>query len=339
MAGDVVFALLGLALLLAGSHWLVAGGARLAARRGMSPVVVGAVILGFGTSLPELVVGITSAAQGDAALGLGGIVGSNAANMGLVLGVAALATPIAADRSAWWRVPAAVVAVGLFGGLLLSGGGVIERWEGGVLLAAMVVATWWLLRDPATPADAPARDSGAAEEGATASGSSGLDRWIEAAALRLAPRSRGELWRLILGVVTIALGAQAAVDGFTGIAARLGIATGLVGLSLVAIGTSLPELATALVGIRRRQPLLTLGNLLGSNIFNSLAVGGIVVLVRPGGLGAEGTPWVAAGAMMGLTLLAVLFLATNRQRRRLERWEGGALLAAYAVALPFILMS
>jgi len=335
MAGDVVFALLGLALLLAGSHWLVAGGARLAARRGMSPVVVGAVILGFGTSLPELVVGITSAAQGDAALGLGGIVGSNAANMGLVLGVAALAAPIAADRSAWWRVPAAAVAVGLFGGLLLSGGGVIERWEGGVLLAAMVVATWWLLRDPATPAG----DPGAAEEGATASAPSGLDRWIEAGVLRLAPRSRGELWRLILGVVAIALGAQATVEGFTGIAARLGIATGLVGLSLVAIGTSLPELATALVGIRRRQPLLTLGNLLGSNIFNSLAIGGIVVLVRPGGLGAEGTPWVAAGAMMGLTLLAVLFLATNRQRRRLERWEGGALLAAYAVALPFILMS
>ena len=147
------------------------------------------------------------------------------------------------------------------------------------------------------------------------------------------------MWRRILGRAGIVAGAQVSVDGFTGIAARLGIATGLVGLSLVAVGTSLPELATALVGIRRGQPLLTLGNLLGSNIFNSLAISGIVVLVRPGGIGAEGTPWVAAGAMMGLMLLAVGFLATSRSRRRLERWEGGVLLAGYAVALPFILMS
>lgn len=338
MAGDVLLALVGLALLLAGSHWLVAGGSSLAARRGMSPLVVGAVILGFGTSLPELVVGVTAAAQGDPALGIGGIVGSNAANMGLVLGVAALVTPIQADRSAWWRVPGAVMAVGLFGGLLLTGGSV-ERWEGGVLLAAMVAATWWLLRDPraASPEQERTGESAAAEGGEAHTPA--LDRWIDAAVGRLAPRSRGELWRVLVGVAAIALGAQMAVDGFTGIAARLGVAAGLVGLSLVAIGTSLPELATALVGIRRGEPMLTLGNLLGSNIFNSLAVGGIVVLVRPGGLGVDGTPWVAVGAMMGLMLLAVGFLATSRSRRRLERWEGAALLASYAVALPFILLS
>ena len=335
MAGDVVIALVGLALLLAGSHWLVAGSSRLAARRGMSPVVVGAVILGFGTSMPELVVGVTAAAQGDPALGLGGIVGSNAANMGLVLGVAAVATPIAADRSAWWRVPASLVAVGLFGSLLLTGG-TIQRWEGGVLLATMIVATWWLLRDP----EAAGGKAGTGDRPRTETGEPpALDLWLDAAARRLVPRSRGEMWRMTLGLVGIVAGAQVSVEGFTGIAARLGIATGLVGLSLVAVGTSLPELATALVGIRRGQPLLTLGNLLGSNIFNSLAIGGIVVLVHPGGIGSDGTPWVAAGAMMGLMLLAVGFLATSRSRRRLERWEGAALLAGYAVALPFILMS
>ncbi|MCY3561031.1 MAG: sodium:calcium antiporter [bacterium] len=335
MAADVVVALVGLALLLAGSHWLVAGSSRLAARRGMSPVVVGAVILGFGTSMPELVVGVTAAAQGDPALGLGGIVGSNAANMGLVLGVAALASPIAADRSAWWRVPASLVAVGLFGGLLLTGG-TLQRWEGGVLLAAMVGATWWLLRDPGvaggkgSAGEPPPLDDGSP---------SALDRWLDGAVRRLAPRSRGEMWRMTLGLAGIVVGAQVSVDGFTGIAARLGIATGLVGLSLVAVGTSLPELATALVGIRRGQPLLTLGNLLGSNIFNSLAVGGIVVMVRPGGIGSEGTPWVAAGAMIGLMLLAVALLATRRSRPGLERWEGAVLLGGYAAALPFILMS
>ncbi len=334
MAIDLVLALAGLLLLLLGSDWLVAGGSRLAARRGIPPIVVGAVILGFGTSLPELVVGLTAAAGGDSSLGLGGIVGSNAANMGLVLGVAALAVPIAADRAAWRRVPPAIGAVLLLAVFLVTGGGVVERWEGGVLLAAMAGATWWLLRDPHAPDEQRGDTSGPAIFEPNR-----LDRRIDDAVRRLSPRSRGESWRLILGLVAIVAGAQFTVDGFTGIAERIGLATGLVGLSLVAIGTSLPELATALAGIRRRQPLLTLGNLLGSNIFNSLAIGGVIALVRPGGLGSEGVPWVAAGAMFGMILLATLFLFTRRRKRRLERWEGGALLAAYAVALPFILMS
>ena len=338
MTVDVVLAVAGLVLLLVGSNWLVAGGARLAGRRGIPPVVVGAVILGFGTSLPELVVGLTAAARGDASLGLGGIVGSNAANMGLVLGVAALAAPIAADRSAWWRVPATVGAVGLFCGLLLSGGGVIERWEGGVLLGAMVVATWWLLRDPAAASAADGSGGSPVADEVGGAGSGRLGRRIDTLVRLMVPHSRGDLWRLVLGLVVVVAGAQIAVDGFTGIAGRIGLATGVVGLSLVAIGTSLPELATALAGIRQRQPLLTLGNLLGSNIFNSLAVGGIIVLVRPGGLGGEGVPWMAGFAMLALTLVATLFLATNRRRRRLERWEGGVLLVGYAVILPLILV-
>ena len=334
MAVDIVLALAGLVLLLVGSDWLVAGGSRLAARRGIPPVVVGAVILGFGTSLPELVVGLAAAAGGDSSLGLGGIVGSNAANMGLVLGVAALAVPIAADRAAWRRVPLAIGAVLLLAVFLVTGGGVVERWEGGVLLAAMAGATWWLLRDP----HAVAGQNGDAL-GADVPVPNRMDRRIDDAVRRLAPHSRGELWRLVLGLVAIVAGAQLTVDGFTGIAERIGLATGLVGLSLVAIGTSLPELATALAGIRRRQPLLTLGNLLGSNIFNSLAIGGVIALVRPGGLGSDGVPWVAAGAMVGMIVLAMLLLATRRRKRRLERWEGGVLLAAYAAVLPLILLT
>ena len=334
MAVDIVLALAGLVLLLVGSDWLVAGGSRLAARRGIPPVVVGAVILGFGTSLPELVVGLAAAAGGDASLGLGGIVGSNAANMGLVLGVAALAVPIAANRATWRRVPLAIGSVLLLAVFLVTGGGIVERWEGGVLLAAMAGATWWLLRSPQSPDEQPGVAPGPDDAGPNR-----LNRRIDAVARRLAPRSRGELWRLALGLVAIVAGAQLAVEGFTGIAERIGLATGLVGLSLVAIGTSLPELATALAGIRRRQPLLTLGNLLGSNIFNSLGIAGVVALVRPGGLGGDGVPWVAAGVMSGMIVLAMVFLATKPREPRLERWEGGVLLAAYAVALPLILVT
>ena len=339
MAVDVVFALIGLVFLLGGSNWLVAGSARLAARRGIPPVVVGAVILGFGTSLPELVVGLAATVQGDSALGLGGIVGSNAANMGLVLGVAALVVPISADRSAWRRVPLTAGAVGLLTVFLLTGGGAMERWEGAVLLAAMVGATWWLLHDPDVSGNATEDVTAAGEASGVAGGAAGgLDGWIDTAVRRLTPRSSGEVWRLVLGLAAIVVGAQLSVEGFTGIAERVGLATGLVGLSLVAIGTSLPELATAIAGIRQRQPLLTLGNLLGSNIFNSLAIGGLLTVIRPGRIDEEGTPWIAAFAMLGLTLLAVLFLATNRRQRRLERWEAGLLLVGYAVALPMILI-
>ncbi len=305
MIVEILMAVGGLALLLWGSESMVSSSARLAERRGISPIVVGALILGFGTSLPELVVSSTAAIRDDVSLAVGNIVGSNMANLGLVLGVSALITPIAVDSSTWRRVPTSSLAAGLFALFMLTGGR-LERWEGGILLAGFAVATWLYLQVGDSP---PSADEQAA------------------------PFTRWEVWKIPLGLAATLGGAQLAVEGFRGIAERLGWDSGFVGVSLVAVGTSLPELFIALAGMRQGQPLLSLGNILGSNVFNSLAVIGLVVLIRPGGYTGGGIPWVAGGSMLGIVALSWVLLATGR---RLSRLEGALLLAAYAAALPIM---
>ncbi len=303
---DLVFAVGGLGLLLLGSENMVTSSARLAERRGISPIVVGGLILGFGTSLPELVVSGTAAIRGDTALGVGNIVGSNLANLGLVLGFTALLTPIAVDSSTWRRVPVSSLSVVLFA-LFMKTGGRLERWEGAVLLVAFVAATWFFLRETDARPDSDA-----------ASGQ---------------PLTAWEVWKIPLGLAATLGGAQLAVEGFQDIAERLGWDSGFVGVSLVAVGTSLPELFIGLAGIRQKQPMLSLGNILGSNVFNSLAVIGLVTLVRPGGYSSEGVPWVAGFSMLGMVALSVVLFANGRC---LRRWEGALLLAGYATALPLV---
>ena len=285
---------------------MVTSSARLAERRGISPIVVGGLILGFGTSLPELVVSGTAAIRGDTALGVGNIVGSNLANLGLVLGFTALLTPIAVDSSTWRRVPVSSLSVVLFA-LFMKTGGRLERWEGAVLLVAFVAATWFFLRETDARPDSDA-----------ASGQ---------------PLTAWEVWKIPLGLAATLGGAQLAVEGFQDIAERLGWDSGFVGVSLVAVGTSLPELFIGLAGIRQKQPMLSLGNILGSNVFNSLAVIGLVTLVRPGGYSSEGVPWVAGFSMLGMVALSVVLFANGRC---LRRWEGALLLAGYATALPLV---
>lgn len=303
---DLFFAVGGLGLLLLGSENMVTSSARLAERRGISPIVVGGLILGFGTSLPELVVSGTAAIRGDTALGVGNIVGSNLANLGLVLGFTALLTPIAVDSSTWRRVPVSSLSVVLFA-LFMKTGGRLERWEGAVLLVAFVAATWFFLRETDARPDSDA-----------ASGQ---------------PLTAWEVWKIPLGLAATLGGAQLAVEGFQDIAERLGWDSGFVGVSLVAVGTSLPELFIGLAGIRQKQPMLSLGNILGSNVFNSLAVIGLVTLVRPGGYSSEGVPWVAGFSMLGMVALSVVLFANGRC---LRRWEGALLLAGYATALPLV---
>ena len=305
---DLALAVGGMGLLLLGSENMVSSSARLAARRGISQIVVGALILGFGTSLPELVVSGTAAISGDTALGIGNIVGSNLANLGLVLGFTALVTPISVDRSTWRRVPTSSLSVALFA-LFMKTSGRLDRWEGAVLLAAFLVVTWHFLR--------VSDDDDASQE-------------VKAA---VPPLTRWEMWKIPLGLAATLGGAQLAVMGFQDIAERLGWDSGFVGVSLVAVGTSLPELFIALAGMRQKQPMLSLGNILGSNVFNSLAVIGIVALIRPGGYSSEGIPWVAGFSMLGMVALSVVLFANGRC---LRRWEGALLLAAYATALPLV---
>ncbi len=249
---DLAALLGGLVLLGKGAEWLVDGSAELARRRGVRPLIVGLTIVAWGTSAPEVVVSSLAAAEGRPALALGNVLGSNVANIGLVLGVCALVLPTLLQRVLSLREGCWLVAsVGAAWWLLADGA--VSRAEGVGLLVVFALYNlhlWSLVR-----------------------GTSGTE---QAAATESAP------WpRVLVGSVAIALGAKLMVVGGIGIAERVGISDRVVGLTIIALGTSLPELAAGLSGILKKHSELSLGNVVGSNVFNVLAVIGVAAVIAP----------------------------------------------------------
>lgn len=304
---------LGLVLLTYAADQFVVGAARIAARLRLSTVVIGAVVIGFGTSAPEMLVSGLASGRGSLDIAAGNIIGSNVANLSLVLGSAALllALPV---RSGILRreVPVSLLATLLFA-LLVQGG--LERVEGAVLAVALVVALGVLVRS-ARSGDADL--------------SSEVDEFLEVdGAIRLGP----EVLRTLLGLGFTLLAAHVLVTSASRAAATLGLAEGFVGLTIVAIGTSLPELATSVQAARKGETDLIIGNLLGSNVFNSLAVGAVAGLVGPGPLQDASLAGLGVALMVGIALAASVFMVTGR---RVVRWEGAALLAGYVSVLPFL---
>lgn len=302
----------GVVLLAYAADQFVLGAARVALIARLSPLVVGVVIVGFGTSAPELLVSAIAAGRGDADIAVGNVVGSNIANLSLLLGVGAVIVPIVVASSTVRReAPLTVGATALF--LLLVQGG-IARWEGVVLLAAMGLALWRVVSGGSTGDDPLGPE---AEELADPSHHS----------------MRTEIVRTVLGLVGTVAGAQLLLWGAVDLADRAGLGQGFVGATLVAIGTSLPELVTVVQSARRRETDLIVGNLLGSNLFNALAVGGVIGLFAAGPIGDSKLTLVAAGAAVGVALLATVAMTT---RRSVDRWEGLALIALYAAIVPFL---
>lgn len=301
----------GVVLLTFAADQFVLGAARVALISRIPSLVVGVVIVGFGTSSPELLVSAIAAAGGDADIAVGNIVGSNIANLSLLLGVGAIIVPIAvASTTVRREAPITVGATLLF--LVLVQGG-LGPVEGVVLLAAMGTSLWLVTRgsrsgDPLGPE---------AEELADPSHHS----------------MRSEVLRTVLGLIGTVAGAQLLLWGAIDLADRAGLGQGFVGATLVAIGTSLPELVTVVQSARRRETDLIVGNLLGSNLFNALGVGGVIGLVGAQGLDDTRLTVVAAGAAVGVAALAALAMRT---RRAVERWEGIALVALYAAIVPFL---
>jgi len=304
----------GLGLLVAGSDRLVDGSARLSRGLGLSPVVVGVVIIGFGTSTPELLVTVLAAAEGVFDLGVGNIVGSNIANVLLVVGIAALVGPVIVGASTLRReVPLSLLAVAAFAWSIQ---GPLRRLDALLLLVMLVVIVGIILslagRDvrlgivPTAVSNIPAEDDGPVRVGR-------------------------ESIRTLLGLTATLAGAQAVVLGGGAIAEAAGLPEGLIGLTLVAVGTSLPELAAAIQSVRRKETDLLVGNVLGSNLFNALAVGPVVVWTGAG-LGRRVDP-ALAGTATWLMLAAVVAVSVMLLRRRIGRAGGVALLLAYATAV------
>jgi cation:H+ antiporter len=324
MPVQILLCVAGLVLLTFAADHLVLGSSRLAARLRVSPVVVGVVVIGLGTSAPEFLVSTLAAARGDTGIAVGNIVGSNILNLTLILGVAALITPFAVDSAVIRReVPLAVAAVGFFAVLAWFG---LNPVTAALLAVATAGALYMLVRW--------ARMGGNQEITAEVA-----EFNAEGGAVIVVPVKNVATWfepvRTVLGLAGVLVGAQLLVANASAIAEEFGVPQIIIGFTLVALGTSLPELVTTIQAQRRGETDLVVGNLFGSNLFNSLGGGALV-----GFASGMGTP-----ARAGVTLLvamvftALLAWALLRRGSRLTRVEALVLLAAYLLTLPLLLTS
>ena len=301
----IVSLLLGLFVLLKAGDLFVDGAVSLAKSLKMSSVVVGAIVLGFGTSAPELVVSTIAASQGNPSLGVGNIVGSNVANLSLVLGVAALVTPIALSSSVIRRqAPLSIAAVFIFA--LTVADGELTRLDGVILLILLLIAMLILIK---TPAEAEQPNSVADQSLARS------------------------LTFSLLGLGGVLAGAQLAVSGATTLADKWGLSGGFVGFSIVALGTSLPELVTAVAAARKKEAGLIVGNLFGSNLFNGLAGGAAIGLVNAGPIGDAKLTGGGLLAMLGAVAVAYL---QGARKRRVGKIDALLLLAIYLATMLWL---
>ncbi len=305
----------GFCLLLAGGEGLVRGSAALARHLRLSPLVIGLVLVGFGTSTPELATSMTAALAGSPGLAVGNVVGSNIANVLLILGLTALIHPVACDPRAFRRDAPMLIAATLLC-VAVAFGGTFGRLAGAGFLAALLGYTVYVYRAERRHPDASAALH---SEEATLADPAPRSPWL--AALFAAG-----------GIGLIVLGAGLMVDGAVGVARAFGIPETVIGLTLLAVGTSLPELATSVVAALRRQTDIAFGNIVGSCLFNILGILGATALVSPIPVPPKVLTYDLA-VLVATTGLLVLFAMTDRT---ITRREGLFFFAAYAAYIGLL---
>ncbi|MGD8366829.1 MAG: calcium/sodium antiporter [Desulfobacterales bacterium] len=317
VAQHLIFLFAGLLLLYYGAEWLVNGAVGLARSLGLSPIVIGLTVVAIGTSAPELVVSVVSAFKGKSMIAVGNVIGSNICNIGLVLGLAALLGPITCHRAVVRREIPIMLGVSFYL-LLISLNSTIGRIEGATLLAAAVFYVWFsyamAMRESrllfeSVPGKAPA----------TAGGS-----------------RAGQILRILAGITGVVVGAELLVDAAVAMMMFLGVSEKFIGLTVVALGTSLPELATSVVAALKKEMDISVGNLIGSNVFNIISVLGAASLVRPlrieGGF-FQGGLYVDYLVMMGISVLPWFMM---RKSARLSRANGAVMLLCYGVYIGYL---
>ena len=315
----------GLALLVLGGELFVRGAVQIAERMGVSPLLIGLTLVGFGTSTPELVTSVKASLAGSPGIAVGNIVGSNIANILVILGLAALITPIAVGRGALRRdgsiglaVALAFVGVGIFG--------MLDRAVGTLFLAGLVayVVYAWREERRGEPDHTAAFAKAQAFEEVHPSGLHATNASAPGAGWKGVALSVGFAFG---GLALVVLGGGLLVDGAVALARGLGVSETVIGLTIVAVGTSLPELVTSVIAALRRHADVALGNVLGSNIYNILGIGGATALLAPTTVPeaiAAYDVWVMVGA-------SALLLLLGRTGWRIGRREGAVLLALYVV--------
>lgn len=308
----------GLVLLALGGELLVRGAVGMAERLGISPLLAGLTIVGFGTSTPELATSVQAALAGSPGIAVGNVVGSNIANILLILGVSAIILPLAVNPASFKRD-----AIALGGSAALCTAavllGVIGLLTGAVLVACLVGYVWYAYKSESAANDDECRRHEAEAEDRPVPPSTGL---VILGAMILA------------GLAAAIFGAGWLVDGATVIASTAGVSESVIGLTVVAVGTSLPELIACIVAVLRKHADVALGNIVGSNIYNVLGILGATAIIQPIAVPAEIAAfdiWV----MLGVTALLIVQL---RSGWRLSRIEGALLVALYIGYSAFLAM-
>jgi cation:H+ antiporter len=342
----LVLFVLGFVLLTVGADLLVRGASDLADTLGISRLVVGLTIVAFGTSAPELAVNLQSAWTGQPDIAVGNVVGSNILNILLVLGVAAVIAPLGVHKRLIQLEVPLMIGVSILL-LLLSLDGTLSRWEGLLLTSGLVFYTIFALRKERQTGEPPLdaekipeesdKGSGSEKSGGQISESVGLVRRFLVPKL-LSEKLYNILIQLIFIIVGLGLlvqGSQWLVDGAVSMAEYFGISKLIIGLTIISIGTSLPELATVVVGSLRGEQELVVGNVVGSNLFNILLVLGFTSLVLPLGVPPEAIvfhmPVMIAVAVACLPIFFTDYL--------IERWEGGLFLAYYVAYTLYLVLN
>ena len=300
----------GFVLLVWSAERCVMGASVTARNLGVSPMVIGLTIVGFGTSSPELLVSCMASWSGNTGLAIGNAIGSNITNIGLVLGVTALVSPLTVSSETLRREFPMLLAVTLLAFWLMADGG-LSRLDGTILIAGLIVLIWQMVKIGLN----------------SRSGGDPMAAEI-AAEMPEAMETRRALFWLLLGLVVMLLSSRLLVWGSVKIAQIFGVSDLVIGLTIVAIGTSLPELMASVMSARKGEPDLALGNVIGSNMFNLMGVLGLPGLIHPSEFDPEvlirDFPW-----MIGMTLAMFMMAYGFRGQRCINRFEGGVLLLAF----------
>lgn len=313
---QILILIVSLALIVYGANWLVDGASAIARRAGISEFVIGLTIVGFGTSCPELVVSLTGAIQGNSDVSVGNVVGSNIFNILLILGLTAIIAPLAVTDSNRKRdIPITLLVTFLlvFCGMSSSIAGIgrcdsLSRIEGIVFLIIFAAYLYYCFKS----------DSGASDEDESG-------------------RKINSIWVAILlvaaGLAGLIFGGKFFVNSATAIAGMLGVSDKFIAITVLAGGTSLPELATCIVAAAKHKQQLALGNILGSNVFNILLILGASAVVSP--LSLAGMNMIDIGTLLLSAVLIWLWTYTGR-RDRIDRWEGAVLLLTFAAYYVYL---
>lgn len=321
---NIIYLIIGLALILVGANILTDGASALAKKWGMSDLIVGLTIVAFGTSAPELVISIMSAAEGNSGIAIGNVVGSNIFNICAIIGITALVTPVKVSKGIMRTdiplvILSALVLLVMGNNILLDGAqeNILTRTNGIILLLFFAIFMYHTFNVAKNPTLNESDDD------------------VDKSPVKEMPLLKSIIW-IVGGLAGLIFGGDLFVDGASGIASAMGVSDAVIGLTIVAIGTSLPELATSVTAALKGKTAIALGNVIGSNIFNIFLVLGCSATVSPLLFGSVGNV-----DLLVLTITSLLFWIFGYvyKERTITRIEGGLLLACYIAYMTYIVLT